>query len=70
MHYYQVLYGTKTSCFHEIIACKDDDEAKRVAMCIYLGWAANHTSGICLIKRGYGFDISQSNYDILVHDCI
>lgn len=67
---YQVLYG-KQNTSHQFIECENDEEAKKVAYSIYRGYKINHdTPGFCVIKRGYGFDITRSNYDILVIDCI
>lgn len=67
---YQVLYGRQTTS-HQFIECDNDKEAVKVAHSIYCGWSLNHGGhGFCVIKRGYGFDISKSDYDILVIDCI
>lgn len=67
---YQVLYGNQNRN-HQFIVCDNDEEAKKVALSIYRGYQINHSAqGFCVIKRGYGFDISRSDYDIMVIDCI
>lgn len=66
--YYQVMFGYFNT---QIIECENDEEAKKVAFCLYRGWSACKSKpGFCIIKRGYGYDISRNNYDILVCDCL
>lgn len=68
--YYQILYG-RQNAQHQIIDCDNDEDAQHVAYSIYRGWASNQSiPGFCIIKRGYGYDISNSNFDILVTDCM